>query len=240
MGGPQRSSVDVASLRNQEPDTCRGSNGGSAYVDRSPHPRFLVAFDGAGERESTALAGEKLHPRRLGGIETDQVEAAGFDVQGVIDDGEWKSPKVGRFELVRDLSAIDEDEPDGPSGVQLDHGWTKGELGHLYLDNPRRQDRRTDDIGRNYHKRHDDETQKTPHQQGWGGNRDRPPQHHQSLLNGVSSGLNSPKIPFGFGYQIHMCSVTSGGCQKVNSAPDLALVLAHFASAVASTNSPSL
>jgi hypothetical protein len=48
---------------------------------------------------------------------------------------------------VGDLPAIDEDEPDGPSGVQLDHGWTKGELGHLDLNNPPRRDLRAGRAG---------------------------------------------------------------------------------------------
>lgn len=49
-----------------------------------------------------------------------------------------------------------------------------------------------------------------------------------SLLNAVSSGLNSPKTPLGFGYQIQKCSVTSGGCQKLKAAPVLALVFADL------------
>src|SRR5579864_1631377 len=52
-----------------------------------------------------------------------------------------------------------------------------------------------------------------------------------SLLKGVKSGLYSPKRPLGFGYQIHTWNVTSGGCQKLNSAPVLGCRFTHVASA---------
>src|SRR2546428_12571990 len=46
-------------------------------------------------------------------------------------------------------------------------------------------------------------------------------------------------MPLGFGYQIHRCNVTSGGCQKLNAAPVFAFTFPHLPSDAASTNDPS-
>ena len=107
---------------------------------------------------------------------------------------------------MRELPSVREHEPDRLAHPHRENGRAKSKFIHLNTHGQRRPRKGGE---------RDNKGRRKEYREG-----PSRPDQRQSRLNGVSSGLNSPNIPFGFGYQTHMWNVTRGGCQNVNAAPD--------------------
>ena len=194
-----------------------------ANIKHADHPRLRMPFDGAGERETPAGPDQEAKARASARLDPNELEPRRFDLHAVIDHGHKRAAQNRCVELVRDLPSVRELNRRGHAGGQPNDRRTKRELVH---------------VDANYRRR-ECWAPRMEHEGAQHGNQQNQLSHVYLLLNGVSSGLNSPNTPFGLGYQIHRCSVTSGGCQKLNAAPVLEFVFAHRDSADARTNEPS-